>query len=767
VPLTPGTRLGPYEILGLLGAGGMGEVYRARDTRLDRTVAVKVSKQQFTERFEREARTVAALNHPNICTLHDVGPDYLVMEYVEGAPPKAPAPVEQVMQYALQIADGVSAAHAKGIVHRDLKPGNLFVTSEGRIKILDFGLATPQAAPASDSTVTRPLTDPGSAVGTVAYMSPEQARGEVVDARSDLWAVGVILYELLTGSRPFEGSTQAVIFEAILSKTPIPPSTRDPKIPPEWERIIARLLEKDRTLRYQSAQDLLADLKRLSRDSTSGRTISAPASRRRWPKYALAAAAVVVLACAATYFLLHRSRDIQSLAVLPFVNASQNADVDYLSEGITGSLIDTLAGLNGLKVRSSNAVRKYEGRQVDARQAGRELDVQAVLTGRIVQRSGNLSVRVELIDIHDNNALWSRNFERQASDALGVEQEIAAGIAEALRPHLSGQEKQRIARHETSNPEAYRLYLQGMYYASKFTKEGADKGLDYIRQAIAADPTYALAHEGLAEWYGIVAEFFVPARDAMPKMKAAALKAVELDDGLAGAHTALANAEFWGDFDWPAAGKEYLRSIELDPTRSFTHETYGWYLTCLGSPEKGIAEGRKAMQLDPLSADIYQILSQDLYLARHYPESIEYARKTLEVDPKYFLAHLELALIYTAQGKHSEAIAAAQSAHADEPRVDWTTGVLGMAYAAGGKRAEADKVLAEMNAKVSRTWVPAFAFAEIYAGMQDKLHTLDALEKTFEERSWFLTYLNTAPEFDFLRTEPRFQELVRKMRFPA
>jgi serine/threonine protein kinase len=462
VPLTPGTRLGPYEILGLLGAGGMGEVYRARDTRLDRTVAVKVSKQQFTERFEREARTVAALNHPNICTLHDVGPDYLVMEYVEGAPPKAPASVDRVMQYALQIADGVAAAHAKGIVHRDLKPGNIFVTADGRIKILDFGLALAQAAPsASDSTVTRPITDPGTAVGTVAYMSPEQARGETVDARSDLWAIGVILYELLTGSRPFEGSTQAVIFEAILSRPSIPPSARNPRIPPEWERIITRLLEKDRTLRYQSAQDLLADLKRLSRDASSGRASPVAPHRRRWPIAILAAVALGLLASASAYFLLHRTTAIQSLAVLPFLNASRNPEADYLSEGIAGSLIDTLAGLNGLKVRSSNAVRKYQGRAIDARQAGRELDVQAVLTGRIVQRDDRLSVRVELIDTRDDSALWSRNFERQSSDALGVEREIAAGIAEELRPHLSGQERQRIAKHETSNPEAYRLYLQG------------------------------------------------------------------------------------------------------------------------------------------------------------------------------------------------------------------------------------------------------------------------------------------------------------------
>lgn len=508
-------------------------------------------------------------------------------------------------------------------------------------------------------------------------------------------------------------------------------------------------------------------MKRLSRDSSSARTISAPRPRRRWRIAILAAVAAALLACAATYFLLHRSTDIQSLAVLPFANTSQNADADYLSEGITGSLIDTLAGLNGLKVRSNNAVRKYGGRQIDARQAGRELGVQAVLTGRIVQRGGNLSVRVELIDTRDNSALWSRNFERQASDTLGVEQEIAAGIAAALRQHLSGQEKQRIAKRETSSPEAYRLYLQGTYFAGKFTKEGVDKGLEFIRQAIAADPNYAVAYEGLAEYYGIVSEFFVPASDAMPKMKAAALKAVELDDGLAGAHTALANAEFWYDFDWPAAGKEYLRAIELDPNRAFTHETYGWYLTCLGSPEKGIAEGRKAEQLDPLSADMYQILSQGLYLVRRYPEAIEQARQALEVDPKCFLSHMQMGLIYVAQGKPSEAIAEAQRARDDEPLADWSTAVLGMAYAAGGKRAAAEKLFAELNAKASRGWVPSFAFAEIYAGMHDKLHTLDALEKAYEERSWFLMFLNTAPEFDFIRSEPRFQALVRKMKFPA
>ena len=480
MPFSAGDRLGPYEILAPIGAGGMGEVYRARDTRLDRMVAVKVSKEQFSERFEREARTVAALNHPNICTLHDVGPNYLVMEYVEGEPLKAAPSVDRVMQYALQIADGVAAAHSKGIVHRDLKPGNIFVTPDGRVKILDFGLATLQAAAApTDSTLTRGLTDPGTAVGTIGYMSPEQARGETVDARSDLWAMGVIFYELLTGVRPFEGTTQAVIFEGILSKTPVPPSARNPKIPAEWERIVARLLEKDRATRYQSAQDLLADLKRVNRDSSSIGTPPPPAAiRRGWRKYVVAGGAGLIVLAAIAYFLTRRTTAIDSLAILPFANASQSADADYLSDGITDSLIGNLSSLPGLKVKSKNAVRKYKGGDIDAGQAGRELEVGAVLTGRILQHGDSLSIRADLIDSRDNSEIWGENFERKTSEILSVQQEITARISGKLR--LSGEDKRQLARRETANPEAYQLYLKGLYFTSRFTKKGVDKGLDYF-----------------------------------------------------------------------------------------------------------------------------------------------------------------------------------------------------------------------------------------------------------------------------------------------
>jgi len=768
MPFSAGDRLGPYEILVPIGAGGMGEVYKARDTRLDRIVAVKVAREEFSERFEREARTVAALNHPNICTLHDVGPNYLVMEYVEGEPLKAAPSVDRVMQYALQIADGVAGAHSKGIVHRDLKPGNIFVTPDGRVKILDFGLATLQAAAApTDSTLTRGLTDPGTAVGTIGYMSPEQARGETVDARSDLWAMGVIFYELLTGVRPFEGTTQAVIFEGILSKTPLPPSARNPKIPAEWERIVSRLLEKDRATRYQSAQDLLADLKRVNRDSSSGGTSPPPAAfRRGWPKYALAAGAGLILLAAIAYFLLRRTTAIDSLAILPFANASQSADADYLSDGITDSLIGNLSSLRGLNVKSRNAVRKYKGGDIDARQAGRELDVGAVLTGRIVQRSDALSIRADLIDTRDNSEIWGENFEGKTSEILSIQQDITARISEKLRLRLSGEEKQQLAKRETANPEAYQLYLKGRYFTAKFTKDGVDKGLDYFHQAIAADPNYALAYQGLVDYYSVIDDVFVPARNAEPKAKAAALKALELDDNLAEAHGALATVLFWYDYDWPGAERKFRRAIELNENLAGAHAVYGWYLTCLGQPEKGIAEGRKAQALDPLGPNPLQILSQDLYLIRRYPEAAEQSLKALDLDPKYFLAHLQLALIYIAQGKSREAITAAQNARQDEPLVDWPTAVLGMAYAADGQRAEAEKLLSEMNRKASRGWVPSYAFAEIYAGLRDKSKTLDALEKSYEERAWFLTYLNTAPEFDFIRSEPRFQALLRRMNFP-
>jgi TolB-like protein len=486
--------------------------------------------------------------------------------------------------------------------------------------------------------------------------------------------------------------------------------------------------------------------------------------RRGWRKYALTAGAGLILVAAIAYFLARRNSAIDSLAILPFANASRSADADYLSDGITDSLIGNLSSLPGIKVKSRNAVRKYKGGDLDAGQAGRELDVGAVLTGRIVEHGDSLSIRADLIDTRDNSEIWGENFERKASEILGIQQDITASISKKLR--LSGEDKRQLAKRETANPEAYQLYLKGLYFTSRFTKDGVDKGLDYFRQAIAADPNYALAYQGVADNYSIADDVFAPSRETEPKAKAAALKALELDDHLAEAHEALGAVLFWYEYDWPGAEREFRRAIELNDNLALAHTTYGWFLTCLGQPEKGIGEGRKAKALDPLAPEPVHVLSQDLYLARRYPEAVEQAGKALELDPKYFLAHLQLALTYVAQGKSREAITAARSAREDEPLADWPTAVLGMAYAADGQRAEAEKVLSEMNQKASRGWVPSFTVAEIYAGLKDVPRTLDALDKSYEERAWFLTYLNTAPEFDFIRSEPRFQSLVRRMNFP-
>jgi eukaryotic-like serine/threonine-protein kinase len=616
----------------------------------------------------------------------------------------------------------------------------------------------------SDATETIPLTSAGTLLGTAPYMSPEQARGENVDARSDLWSLGVLLYEMATGAGPFQGPTLAVIFEGVLSKTPMRVTVRNPRISLEFERIISKLMEKDREKRYRSAADLLGDLRRMQRDSASGATSSPLWSKPNpLPKYA----AALLLLCAAStgaYFFF-RPPAIHSLADLPFVNATGNADVDYLSDGISESLIDSLSRVPELRVISRNAVFRYKRSDIDALQVGRELNVRAVLTGRIARRGDALSISAELLDTRDNTQLWGEHYDRKVAEILSSEQDIAARISEKLRLRLSGEDIERLARHGTSNPEAYQLYLKGRYFAGKFTKDGLDKGLEYLRQAIAADPNYALAYDGLAYYYGVTADILAPAQEAFPKAKAAARKALELDDTLAEAHADAGSFLLWYDYDWPGAENELRRSIELNPSYSYAREIHGWYLTCRGLKDKGIAEGRKSQELDPLEPERTLVMGYDLFWARRYQEAADQLRNAIDLDPGYWLAHTELALVYVAQGKPREAIEAARSARKDEPLVDWPTAVLGMAFATRGDRAEAEKVLAELNAKAKRGWVPSYAFAEIYAGLGDKPDTLAALEKTYGERSWFTTFINVAPEFDFLRSEPRFQEIIRRMKF--
>ena len=781
--LSPGDELGPYEILAPIGAGGMGEVYRARDSRLNRDVALKVLPEHLAKdaqaltRFDREAKAVAALSHPNILVLYDVGADagihYVATELLEGETlreriARGPIPWRKAAEMGAAIAEGLAAAHSKGIVHQDIKPANIFVTSDSRVKILDFGLAQVRRPLAEDeSTVT--LTEAGNRtiMGTVGYMSPEQVRGERAQAPSDVFSLGCVLYEMVSGRRAFIGKSASDALASILKEEP--PSLADPGKPisSEFQRVVERCLAKNPTQRFHSAHDLAFALRGLSSQAGEHKA-AAPSARASRRTVAVSIALVLlILAAAGLYYWKYRAgQDIDSLAVLPFVNSSGSPDADYLSDGITESLMDSLSQLPNLKVMSHDAVFRYKGKNPDARAAGRELGVRAVLTGRIVQRGDSLSVSAELVDVDGNAHLWGEQYDRKVADALAVQREIAAEISGKLRARLSNERKTHIAKRQTDNPEAYQLYLKGRYYASKFDTENLNKGLGYFRQALDLDPGYALAYQGIGSYYGLATDWLMPPTEAGPKEEEAERKALEIDDSLIEAHVDLASEYFWYDFDWAAADRELRRAFELDPNYPQAHEVRGWYLTDLGRFDEGIKEGRRAEMLDPLALDTCLVLGFDLYYAHRYEESVTQLRKCLDLEPHFWAAYYWLAQVYQQQGKFPEAVAALQKAREIEDRIAAPLAELAHAYAASGRGAEARQLLEELLARSKTGHVSKYLIATVYAALGDKNEALTRLEQAYSERSWYLGFLRSDPELDSLRSEPRFQDLVRRMNFP-
>jgi len=778
MPLSAGEKLGPYEILTPIGAGGMGEVYRARDSRLDREVAVKVlpghlsNDSQALARFEREGKAVAALSHPNILVLFDIGEQegirYAVTELLQGETlrdrlSRSALSWRRTTELGVALADGLAAAHGKDITHRDIKPANIFLTADGQIKILDFGLARrQQEVSPQDETMTLDETQAGTVTGTVGYMSPEQVRGEKVSAPSDIFSLGCVLYEAVTGRRAFSGKSAGDTMAAILKEDPPAIDDTDKQAPAELERVIGRCLAKNPAQRFHSAHDLAFALRGLL--SAAGEKPAGARGRLRVP-LAIAAMAAVLLAAGLFYWHSHTAESIDSLAVLPFANASGSPDADYLSDGITESLMASLSELPNLKVMSSSAVARYKGKTPDIPLVGRDLGVRAVLAGRITQRGDNLTVSAELVDAKDNSRLWGEQYNRKLADALAVQNDIAQQIADKLRLRLSSVEMGRISKRQTANPEAYQLYLKGRYFAGQFTQAGFEKGVDYFRQAIALDPNYALAYDGLSYYWELVDDLSSAPSEAMPQAEEAARKAIEIDASLAPPHVELAFGYAIYDFDWAAAEREFRRAISLNANYAAAHEFFSWYLIAMERIEEGIREGRRAVELDPLSAEIHAVLGWDLYFARRYDQAAEELHKSLELDPSYPLGHYTLGQVYAQLGRFDEAIAAhRKSAEVFGSGSDsWPLTEIARDYALAGKLPEARHAVRDLLTQSKTSHVVPYGMATAYAALGDKDQAFNYLEQALAQRSYFMDFLKVDPKLDALRGDPRFQNLLGRM----
>jgi eukaryotic-like serine/threonine-protein kinase len=794
MPLSPGARLGPYEVLAPLGAGGMGEVYRARDTRLRREVAVKVLPEGVSQdrdrlrRFEQEALAASALNHPNIVTIHDFGSEgaapYVVMELLEGQTLRerlstGPLPDAKAVEYGVEIANGLAAAHARGIVHRDLKPENVFVTRDGLVKILDFGLAKltqseGSAGPQLEASTFTAVTEPGAIMGTVGYMSPEQVKGLPADARSDLFSFGGILYEMLTGRRAFSGPSIADTMSAILRDEP-PPISPDPG-PSPLERVIRRCLEKSPEERFQSARDLAFALR-----ESSGRHEAPAAPPLSPPRKILLPAAVigvVVLAAAAVVVFdaggirqrLLGAREpvrIRSLAVLTLKNLSGDPGQDYFVAGMTETLTASLAQIRSLKVISRTSAILYDGSKKPLREIARELHVDAVVEGSLVRSGNRVRITAQLIQAQSEAHLWAKSYDRELGDVLTLQEEIVRSIAEQIEAELTLDERSRLASSRAVAPNAYEAYLLGRYFLDSGTEEGLKKAFDQFSRALEVQNDYAAAYAGIASYYAILPFYSAlsPA-EVLPKARAAAERSVELDEGLPEAHASLGYIRAYYEWDWAAAEREFRRALDLRPSFADAHFSYSRFLAASGRMEEAVAEIKRAEDLDPRSLDLNANAALLSYFHGSYDEALTKLLAIKQADPALPVAHWGIGLSYEQKGRKAEALASLEEATRLSKSFNFRTS-LAHAHAVFGQEGQAREFLTVLTERSRKSYVPAYYFVLVYTGLGEKDRAFEWLERAYQERSTVLAYLRLDPRLAPLRGDPRYADLVRRIGFPS
>ncbi len=826
IAIAPGIRFDRYEILSQLGAGGMGEVYLAADTQLGRRVAIKflppelIADAPAKKRLLREAQTAAQLDHPNICSIYEVseadGRSFIVMQYVEGETlgqliRRQPFALPASLDIAVQVADALAEAHTHHILHRDIKPQNIMLTPRGQVKVLDFGLAKVVREPAiavSEAETASRLTESGAIVGTMRYMSPEQVRAEPLDARSDLFSFGVVLYEMMSGHHPFAAATAAATSSAILTRAPLPLARYSSEVPIELERIVSKALHKDREERYQATRDLLLDLRSLKHHlefeaelerskepaSSSGAslavssgqtTVAAEESATRSGEMAaaqirssasglitgikqhkrgaamlLATLLLAITGLAYFYFARGGQASINSVAVMPFVNVTNDPNTEYLSDGISENLINNLSQLPQLKVIARSSTFKYKGKEIDPEEVAKTLGVGAIVTGRVLQRGDHLQISTELVNALDKTQMWGEQYSRRAADLQAVQGEISLAISEKLRLRLTGAQEQQLAKRATVNPQAYQLYLTAMYYQRKGNVEDFKKALDYRKQAVALDPTFALAWAGIAVSYVNLSVSGLDAREAMAKAKEAAQTAVALDETLPEAHNSLALVKRF-EWDWAGAESAHKRAIELSPNYAAAHNNYAAYLITMGRTAEALAEIKRAQGLDPFRISTKANEAAIFLFARRYDEALQVAQDVIKLQLDYGLIHEYLANTYAAKRMYTEAINEYEKYMSINGETTGILSYLGYAYAMSGKREEALAILDKL--KTTKKYVSPADLGVLYAGLGDKEAAFQSLARAYAAHDMQLWSLKVNPHYDSLRADPRFAELMRRV----